>query len=820
MPNASSSRIFVITLIFCAFAAIAVSADWGSGFGFLSSAAPNDIAPYIEESDAAAEPRAMTTPLNAITTFDAALIVRHVVALPPALIANQLTAARVNGQTQVSSFDASRVANYVVNSGNTGSTGTTVPPGLLMGDVSGAGPHYDGQPGAVAVSLPTMNAGGTAIVPVTVGDLTGLGAISFEFQVTFDPAVLQPMTQPVNTSGTLTGDGSWNVFRNASNPGQLIVSGFSTNPLTGSGTLIDLRFDVIGAPGQSTALTFEDYTDPSGRTHQSFLFNEGTPSTGTMTGGTVTLAAFTPSGTPTSTRTPTNTATPTSTATATATGTLSPTNTATATATPVYPFVTVSLPIVAALPGSTISVPVTVSDTTGLDITSFDLNVSFDPAVMTPASPAFDSTGTLSSGMVLSADANYPAYLKVSGDLPVGPPPIAGAGTLVNLIFNIVGAPGQATVVAFQNYTPGPGTLFHAFRFNNLNGGPVPLTTNGSVTIAANSTPTPTYTGTPLATATATPVASPVVSGAIRYDNVLIAPFTRPVSNVTMSAAGPVPVSELTDAFGNYELDGFGFGLYTITPSKAAGSDLLGAITAYDSGLIAQKVAGMINLTVRQRFVADVSMSGTVSSFDAAMIANFVAGPPNPPPGVGTTGIWEFAPSSRTYFGLVSPIGNEDYNAYLKGEVSGNWSGGGPTPARGQNGPERTTAVTAPLLVTQTGKEILVPLVVRGVANKDIIAYEFDLRYDPAVIQPDSDAVKLAGTVSSGLSVVTNAHEPGLLRVVVYGAMPIDSDGVLLNLRFVAVGKPGAVSPISFERIMFNEGEPRVTVSNGKVELS
>lgn len=811
------SRIFVTISILIAFAIIAVSGSWFSGTTF-SRFASVEAASAKEDSlpDVASEPKAVTTPLNAITTFDAALIVRHVVNLPPPLIANQLTAARVNGQTQVSSFDASRVASYVVNSGGTGSTGTIVPPGLLMGDVSGVGPHYDGQPGTIAVSLPTMNADGTAIVPVTVGDLTGLGAISFEFQVTFDPAVLRPMTQPVSSTGTLTGDGTWLIFRNADNAGHLIVSGFSTNPLTGSGTLIDLRFDVIGAPGQSTALTFEDYTDPSGRAHQSFLFNEGTPSTGTMTGGTVTLAAFTPSGTPTSTRTPTNTATPTSTATPTATGTP---NTPTATATPVYPFVTVSLPIVAAVTGSTISVPVTVSDTTGLDITSFDLNVSFDPAVMTPASPAFDSTGTLSSGMVLSADANYPAYLKVSGDLPVGQPPIAGAGTLVNLIFNIVGAPGQATVVAFQNYTPGPGTLFHAFRFNNLNGGPVPLTTNGSVTIAANSTPTPTYTGTPLATATATPVASPVISGRVRYDNVLIAPFTRPISNVTMSAAGPVPVSELTDAFGNYELDGFAFGLYTITPSKAAGSDLLGSITAYDAGLIAQKAAGTINLTVRQQFVADVSDNGVISSFDAAMIANFVAGPPNPPPGVGSTGTWLFAPSSRTYFGLVSPIGNENYDAYLKGEVSGNWSGGGPRPARGQSGPERIAAVTAPSLVVKADKEIYVPITVRGVANKNIIAYEFDLRYDAAVMQPEKDMVDLEGTVSRGLSLVTNATEPGLLRVVVYGAFPIDSDGVLLNLRFTAIGKAGSVSPVTFERIMFNEGEMDVAITEGKIEL-
>jgi hypothetical protein len=87
------------------------------------------------------------------------------------------------------------------------------------------------------------------------------------------------------------------------------------------------------------------------------------------------------------------------------------------------------------------------------------------------------------------------------------------------------------------------------------------------------------------------------------------------------------------------------------------------------------------------------------------------------------------------------------------------------------------------------------------------------------VIQPADNGVDVKGTASRGLSVVTNANEPGLLRVVVYGAFPIDEDGVLLNLRFTAVGVAGSVSPISFERLMFNEGEPRVSVVDGKVEL-
>ena len=54
------------------------------------------------------------------------------------------------------------------------------------------------------------------------------------------------------------------------------------------------------------------------------------------------------------------------------------------------------------------------------------------------------------------------------------------------------------------------------------------------------------------------------------------------------------------------------------------------------------------------------------------------------------------------------------------------------------------------------------PVAVRAAADENIISYEFSLRYYPLVIQPQANAFDLAGTVNCGLSVVTNAKEPGL----------------------------------------------------------
>ncbi len=376
-------------------------------------------------------------------------------------------------------------------------------------------------------------------------------------------------------------------------------------------------------------------------------------------------------------------------------------------------------------------------------------------------------------------------------------------------------------------------------------------TNTSTNTATPTNTTTATATSTPTATATSTP-AGATIAGTVTYGNAIPA-ATRFVSNVLISGAGTLPLSVFTGGIGptegQYLLLGFGTGAYTVTPTKTGGVN--GAISSFDAARIALHVAGPPNpqLTGNQLVVADVSGNGIVSSFDAGQIAKFVAGPPYIAPGIGTTGTWKFVPASRNYSSVTISVAGEDYSALLMGEVSGNWTNtgarpagsgeqkcGGPTVREGLTldveckaltnvrasatfGPSRGIDVELPQLAIPVEKRIVVPVNIQGVADKGVISYEFNLRYDPSVIQPLDDAVDLKDSVSRGLSVVTNAMERGLLRVVVYGALPINENGLLLNLRFAAVGAVGAISPITFERIMFNEGDSRVITTSGQIEL-
>lgn len=332
-----------------------------------------------------------------------------------------------------------------------------------------------------------------------------------------------------------------------------------------------------------------------------------------------------------------------------------------------------------------------------------------------------------------------------------------------------------------------------------------------------------------------TPTPPPAsLNGVVSYGNAAAPP--KFISNVTVTGTGSPNVTTTTDApgitGGEYTLTGFGSGSYTVSLSKTSGQN---GITSNDAARIAQHVAGTSLFTTdNQRVSADVTGNNAISSQDAAKIAQFAAGLPFSPPNL--SGQWRFylppgptfpvgsSATTRTYSSVTSNLVGEDYVGLLIGETTGNWT---PTAARKSgikqsalgSGPMKEIAVELPSVARSVNKEIVVPVNVQGIADKNVISYEFDLRYDPSVIQPLGDVADVKGTISRGLSVVTNAMQPGLLRVVVYGPLPIDEDGVLLNLRFTAVGASGSVSPLTFERIVFNEGEPRVTVTDGKIEL-
>src|SRR5205085_10803798 len=98
-----------------------------------------------------------------------------------------------------------------------------------------------------------------------------------------------------------------------------------------------------------------------------------------------------------------------------------------------------------------------VGDTTGRGIISYDLQISFNPSVMVPASPPFDQAGTVSSTMSITSNAANPGHLIISAFQGAS---LTGSGTLLFLNFNVIGVSLQTTTLAFMDYID-PGMDFH-----------------------------------------------------------------------------------------------------------------------------------------------------------------------------------------------------------------------------------------------------------------------------------------------------------------------------------------------------------------------
>jgi uncharacterized protein (TIGR03437 family) len=129
--------------------------------------------------------------------------------------------------------------------------------------------------------------------------------------------------------------------------------------------------------------------------------------------------------------------------------------------------INVSLPQLTAAPSSSLTVPITVGDLTGRGVIAYDFTLTFDQNVLQLQDPAFDHTGTLSSAMTIVANTATPGRLRL---VAFGINNLTGAGVLLNLKFNVIGAAGSSSPLTLQ-----------VFNFNE--GDPQANRTNGAVTV-------------------------------------------------------------------------------------------------------------------------------------------------------------------------------------------------------------------------------------------------------------------------------------------------------------------------------------------------
>ncbi len=437
-------------------------------------------------------------------------------------------------------------------------------------------------------------------------------------------------------------------------------------------------------------------------------------------------------------------------------------------------------PTLSAPANSSLTVPVRVSDLTGKSVLSYDFTLAFDPAVLRLQNLPFDRAGTLSSAMTVTFNTGVAGKLTISA---FGSTPLTGSGTLLNLKFDVIG-----TRSACSNL------ILEAFRFNE--GTPCATLSNGRVCVSPEVT----------------------LSGAVSY---CITP-TKKVAGVVVRTNTTPSVTDTTDNTGNYAVRVPSGSSLTLTPSK---SGEVNGISSFDAALVAQCVVGITQCTSCQRTAGDASNDGSLSSFDASLIARYVAGLPN----TGGVGTWEFVPPSYSFSALSSDQTNQNFNAVLIGDVSGNWTPSSNnllTEAAALSRQTRSTPAAAEVMVSLpetsglSGANVTLPITVGDLTGQGVVAYDFELAFDPNVLQFQSPPIEAVGTLSSAMTITPNTSTPGRLQVSAFSTNALTGAGALLNLKFTVVGAPGTSTALAWQRFQFNEGEPQAMPVNGRFNVT
>lgn len=103
---------------------------------------------------------------------------------------------------------------------------------------------------AAQVSLPNTGGGVGNVVTVPVNAANIQGLLAADLTITYDPLILSAQSA---TTGSLTA--GWFIASNLNTPGEILISMGSPASVDGSGTLATIDFEVIGAPGSTSALT-------------------------------------------------------------------------------------------------------------------------------------------------------------------------------------------------------------------------------------------------------------------------------------------------------------------------------------------------------------------------------------------------------------------------------------------------------------------------------------------------------------------------------------------------------------------------------------
>ena len=440
----------------------------------------------------------------------------------------------------------------------------------------------------------------------------------------------------------------------------------------------------------------------------------------------------------------------TSTPTATPTAATTPTPTVTPTSTPLAGVGVAAPTSASGIVGSEVLLPIRLfNSANGAALLGYEFQLQYNPAVL--QSVGLSTTNTVSAGWQVIANSDTPGQLRVAG---YGVTPLSGDGILLNLRFQVTQTVNLTSALTFGY-----------FRWNE--GQPAAATQVGDFRARMLG-----------------------VGGAVLYGV-----SGEPVPQVALALSGMQNANTTTDAQGAYHFNLTGSGPITVTLSKT--DDAGSALSALDAAWILQCTVNLRPSAACPLAASDSSGDGQVSAYDAALLARHLVGFTAPPSAAGQ---WRFTPPSRSYPALTTDLPQEDYTAYLVGDVTGNWASEGTVRSATTDG---QTIVSSS--ITERGTQV--HMAVRVGLAAPVLGYQLTVQHNPATVQ--FSTIEQTSLPNAGWQVLTNESAPGLVRVVAYGVAPLalPADAPLLTLRFQTTNAFDPATDLRLDTVQVNEDQ-------------
>ena len=144
-----------------------------------------------------------------------------------------------------------------------------------------------------------------------------------------------------------------------------------------------------------------------------------------------------------------------------------------------------------------------------------------------------------------------------------------------------------------------------------------------------------------------------------------------------------------------------------------------------------------------------------------------------------------------------------------------------------------TIVATLPDVEAGLGDVVEMPVTLSDVGDSEIISAQMDITYDPGVVDVAVEgAVSLGTIVPEGWEIWYNlvyGDGGAVLQIAMAGASPLIGSGTLVVIDFQCmeyheeggfyVEEGGFYTPVAFESMTLNEGEPSVETQHGSITV-